>query len=143
MKLISHRGNLTGRNIDEENSPSYILNAVLKGYDVEIDLWYLNDLFYLGHDAPQYVISYDWLYALKDKLWVHCKNIESLIELVGTKIHYFWHETDTVALTSNGIIWAYPGTQPIKNSIAVSPEMYFDDISQCSGVCSDEIINYI
>ena len=60
MKLIAHRGNITGRNPDEENSPDYISQAIQKGYDVEVDVW-LMDGIYLGHDKPQYETSIDFL----------------------------------------------------------------------------------
>ncbi len=56
--------------------------------------------------------------------------------------NYFWHETDTVTLTSKSYIWAYPGKQPITNSIAVLPEIYNDNIENCVGVCSDIIEFY-
>jgi hypothetical protein len=54
----------------------------------------------------------------------------------------FWHQKDDVTLTSQGYIWAYPGKQPLKNSIAVLPERNNDDTSQCSGICSDVIEKY-
>ena len=47
-----------------------------------------------------------------------------------------------ITLTSKNYIWAYPGKQPIKNSIAVLPEIYQDNLSECLGVCSDYIENY-
>jgi len=37
---------------------------------------------------------------------------------------------------------AYPGKQPIKDSIAVMPELYNDDLSLCIGICSDYISKY-
>ena len=43
MVLISHRGNLEGKNIELENDPTYIDSAIEKGFDVEIDLWVDND----------------------------------------------------------------------------------------------------
>ena len=55
-------------------------------------------------------------------------------------IHYFWHQKDDITLTSKGYICAYPGKQPIKNSIAVLPELYNDDLGVCKGVCSDNIL---
>jgi hypothetical protein len=58
------------------------------------------------------------------------------------EMHYFWHQDDMVTLTSQGTIWAYPGKQPIKNSIAVMPEIYGDNIIQCLGICSDYIEKY-
>ena len=57
-------------------------------------------------------------------------------------IHYFWHQEDDITLTSQGYIWAYPGKQPIKNSIAVLPEIYKDKVDVCKGICSDKIELY-
>ena len=45
--LISHRGNTNGPNPNMENKPEYVLDAKLKGYDVEIDVWWKEDGFYL------------------------------------------------------------------------------------------------
>jgi len=140
MILISHRGNINGKIPEKENHPDYIQEALNLGYDVEIDVWCIEDKLYLGHDEPQYAINKSFL--CNDRLWVHCKNPEALNKLKFEKINIFYHETDTVTLTSFGYIWAYPGKQPIKNSIAVMPELYLDDISQCIGICSDNIQNY-
>jgi hypothetical protein len=60
----------------------------------------------------------------------------------GYDFNFFWHETDTVTLTSKKYIWAYPTKQPILNSIAVMPELYKDNIIGCIGVCSDYIEKY-
>ena len=54
MRLISHRGNLTGKYPLLENTPVYIREAVDAGYEVEIDVW--GDTkggLYLGHDGPE------------------------------------------------------------------------------------------
>ena len=71
-------------------------------------------------------------------------NIEALefFNRFKSDINYFWHEYDTATLTSKNYIWAYPGKQPIKNSIAVMPEIHKEDINQCVGICSDYIKNY-
>jgi len=144
MILISHRGNLVGSNPQKENSQEYIQEALDKGFDVEIDIWVIDDKIYLGHDNPQYNVEEIWLQLHKKHLWVHCKNIEA-VNYFSSKLklfNYFWHENDTLTLTSKNYIWAYPGKQPIKNSIAVMPEINSDNISQCLGVCSDYIQNY-
>ena len=144
MKLISHRGNLIGPNPEKENSPLYLQEALNKGFDVEIDVWVIEGNFYLGHDKPQYGITLEWLDKRKNELWIHCKNIEAMewFNSLFDTYNYFWHQKDTLTLTSKGYIWAYPGKQPIKTSIAVIPEIYNDDISQCLGICSDYIQNY-
>lgn len=142
MILISHRGNINGRILEAENHPDYINDTIKLGYDVEIDMWWIDGRIYLGHDEPQYEVSDKWLEDRIDKLWVHCKNIELLNWIRSTELHYFWHENDTVTLTSKNYIWAYPGKQPIKGSIAVMPELNNDDVTNCIGICSDFISKY-
>jgi len=143
MIYISHRGNISGRIEEAENKPEYIDNALELGYDVEIDVWMVEGVLLLGHDKPQYGISQHWLNERHSKLWLHCKNIEAMewFNMVSG-FNYFWHEEDTVTLTSKGFIWAYPGKQPINRSIAVMPEIYNDNISECLGICSDNILKY-
>lgn len=148
MILISHRGNINGPVELMENEPDYIDIAINKGFDVEVDVWYIkNDqydrMLFLGHDKPQYGVDFKWFADRIEKLWIHCKNTEA-VEFFATKhgYNFFWHENDTLTLTSNKYIWVYPGMQPISNSIAVMPELYKDSISNCSGVCSDFIKKY-
>lgn len=141
MKFISHRGNIDGINPERENTVEYILEALSLGFDVEIDVWVIDGNIYLGHDNPVIVIENEFLE--NEKLWCHAKNLESLnLMLQNPKIHCFWHENDVVTLTSNNFVWAFPGNQPIKNSIAVLPERYNDNISECYGICSDFVLNY-
>jgi hypothetical protein len=142
MILISHRGNIDGKKPHLENQPQYIDEAIDLGYDVEIDLWFIDGRVYLGHDEPQYEVDDSWLGERTDKLWVHCKNVESLNWIRSTILHYFWHEEDTLTLTSENYIWVYPGKQPIIGSIAVMPERCNDDVSKCIGICSDYIKKY-
>lgn len=142
MVLISHRGNINGRFESYENEPAYIDHAIEFGYDVEIDLWMNDGVLYLGHDAIQYGITLNWLEERKSKLWIHCKNVDVIEYLSNKDLHYFWHEEDTLTLTSKGYMWVYPGKQPVIGSIAVMPEIHNDDISKCYGVCSDYIQKY-
>ncbi len=98
---------------------------------------------YLGHDEPQYGVTQHWLNERYEHLWVHCKNVEAMewFNAIGG-FNYFWHEEDMVTLTSMGVIWAYPGKQPIKGSIAVMPEIHNDNLDACVGICSDYINDY-
>ena len=144
MILISHRGNINGANPDAENKPDYIDAAIKLGYNVEIDVWMTSNEIFLGHDRPQYKIDAEWLNVRSDKLWVHCKNVIALelLNQLKSNINYFWHQKDTATLTSKRYVWAFPGKQPIKNSIAVMPEIHNEDINQCIGVCSNYINRY-
>lgn len=150
MKLISHRGNINGPNPLEENSPDYIERAINLGYDVEVDIRYEPNVdgLYLGHDDCQYVINWLWLSKYKDKLWIHCKNIEALYEFSfeSSGYHYFWHQEDDYTLTSKNYIWTYPGKKVTQNSVIVMPEWNikndnFEKIKEinCFGICSDYI----
>jgi len=144
MILIAHRGNINGPIPTLENKETYLDTAISKGYEVEVDVWVKDNLIFMGHDEPQYVIDLKWFEDRLRKLWIHCKNIEAILFFKELKkpFNYFWHENDTITLTSNGFIWAYPGKQPIKNSIAVMPEINDDDLISCLGVCSDYVSKY-
>ena len=113
MIYISHRGNTNGKDPSMENNPDYILDAIQKGFDVEVDLWIINKKIFLGHDFPQYKLDIKFLYKIADKAWLHCKNLEALYVLHNShprhKLKYFWHEEDKFSLTSNKFIWTYPG----------------------------------
>ena len=128
-----------------ENHPSYIDTALNLGYDVEIDVWVIDGTLHLGHDEPQYGITQNWLNECGENLWIHCKNVEAMewfMAIQFSGFNYFWHEEDTLTLTSKGYMWVYPGKQPIIGSIAVMPEIHNDDVSKCLGICSDVIQNY-
>ena len=149
MILISHRGNINGRVPERENTIDYIQEAIEKGYNVEVDVRFKEGELYLGHDNPQEKVDFSFLSKLP--LWVHAKNIEA-VEAIrawnhyvpkAQQIHYFWHETDHITLTSKNFPWVYPGKKVISNSIAVMPELFPEwDINKVIGVCSDFIHRY-
>ena len=146
-KLISHRGNVNGKIPQNENHPDYIDEAIKLGYDVEIDVWMVDNEFYLGHDEPQYKVIYNWLGTRYQKLWIHCKNVEAIewFNMMGM-FNYFWHENDKYTLTSKGILWVYPGQKLTAKSICVMPEINNLDkyiLNECSGVCSDNISKFL
>lgn len=144
MILIAHRGNTNGIFESFENEPTYIDMAIKKEFDVEIDVWFKDNVLWLGHDKPQYGVDFRWFRDRIGKLWIHCKNVDAInyFKTCGYDFNYFWHETDTITLTSLNYIWAYPNKQPIENSIAVMPEINNDDTTKCIGICSDFIEKY-
>ena len=146
MIFISHRGNLTGKKPEMENKPSYISDALNQGYHCEVDVWFVDNKFILGHDEPKYGFPFVLFRSFYNKLWIHCKNTEAISALNDFPethlLNYFWHQNDDVTLTSKGYIWAYPGKQPIKSSIAVLPELNNGDLTHAIGICSDNIKKY-
>ena len=146
MKLIAHRGNLDGPNKETENNPNQIDKCIELGYDVEIDLRYdeLSKNIWLGHDLPQYPITWDWLNKRYDKLWIHCKDFMVLnkFSFGNNQYNYFWHQEDDFTLTSKGYIWTYPGKETGIRSVLVN--LNGDNIDQeCYGICSDYVNNLI
>lgn len=147
MKIIAHRGNLTGPNSLTENSPEQINLCILKGYDVEIDIWYIDNEFYLGHDKPTYKIPFSYLIERKEKLWIHCKNQDALFKLNSTNLNYFWHQEDDVTLTSHEFIWAYPDKHAkyYRNLVILdfskNIDFGFYDAREVYAVCVDYIGN--
>lgn len=138
---ISHRGNISGQNVERENSPLFIKEALEKGFSVEVDVWNKDGELSLGHDEPKYLIEKEFL--INPMIWVHCKNVEAVESLKYSGVHYFWHQSDDITLTSKSFIWTYPGKSIIPGAIAVLPERHWDwDISKAGGICSDYISNY-
>jgi hypothetical protein len=141
MKLISHRGNIDGINIDTENNPSQIDKVINIGYDVEIDLRFKDNKLFLGHDYLQYEIDIEWLNKRKDKLWVHAKDYDSVTFLKNTNLNWFWHDKDDMTLTSHGFIWSNIGKY-FEGGITVSLE-YIELPDYILGVCTDELNKFI
>ena len=142
MLLISHRGNINGFNKNLENHPEYINTALNQGFNVEIDIWFLNNKWFLGHDNPQYEVEYQFL--KNDKFWIHAKNGDAFHKLLqDPMLNVFWHTTEDWILTSKKYIWTYPNKKLFANSICVLPELGFTgNIKECHGICSDYIIKY-
>lgn len=140
MYRIAHRGNLEGKT-KWENKPEYIEEALKEGFDVEIDVWYIDGKIMLGHDKPEYLVYFDFFG--KTGLWCHAKNYKALEFMLYNNIHCFWHENDIFTLTSKGFIWQYPSEIVYENSIFLMPENFEIEIKNIRGVCSDFIKNYI
>lgn len=138
MILISHRGNINGRRPAMENNPSYVKTTMEKGFNVEIDVWLYEGRLYLGHDHPKYKTSLEFL--KDERLWCHAKSPETLYHLLKNGVHCFYHNRDSVTLTSKGYIWTYPNCPLTPLSISLFPERRDEDVSNCKGVCSDNII---
>ena len=107
MILISHRGNIDGVDDSRENTHSYIQEAIDRGFDVEIDVWYLDNKFWLGHDKGEKEVNIDWILKRKSSLWVHCKNFKALTKLINTELRVFYHKEEDYVVISDKHIWAH------------------------------------
>lgn len=141
MFFIAHRGNINGPKPERENTVSYIMEALMKGYHVEIDVWLVHGKLYLGHDKPEHPTDLKFL-KVSSSLICHAKNPEALEYLLMHNIHCFSHNIDDVVLTSKGWMWTYPGKTLTNKSVAVMPEMAGqkpDNLRGCLAVCSDYV----
>ena len=136
MKLISHRGNTHGPKPDRENSPDYILKTIEAGFDVEVDVWYVNGVWMLGHDGPVHPMGSYILYH--PKLWRHAKNLPALRRMLEAGVHCFWHQDDARTLTSQGYIWTHEGAEYDERSIIYLPAAPVET-PRVYGICSDYV----
>jgi HAD superfamily hydrolase (TIGR01509 family) len=144
MRFIAHRGNTVGKQLDRENEPAYIFEALAQGYDVEVDAWCNDGMWRLGHDEPQYAVDYTFL--LQKGLVVHAKNLGALSVLArDERVHCFSHDVDDVVLSSQRLLWTYPDKPLGENSVAV---MFTGDVSSrlplldrpgVVGICADDV----
>lgn len=149
LKLIAHRANYLGRS-PLENSPKQVDKCIELGFECEVDIRFIDSDFYLGHDYPEFKVDFDWISKRSTKLWIHCKDFESLnffVKISDLEFNFFWHEKDQYTLTNKGYIWAYPGVSVSKNCIAVLPETWLSSQFKITeldyfGICSDFIKNY-
>ena len=139
IKQISHRGNIYGVNKDTENNPHHIQKLLNHTLQVEIDVWYIRNNWFLGHDYPQYQV--DLTFLLSKGLWCHAKNLNSLYYMLKHGVeHCFWHQEDDYTLTSSGFIWTFPNKAINDNCIIVdlNPKWKLKNY-KCWAVCTDFI----
>lgn len=142
--FISHRGNTECIDEERENTPEYIDLAIQKGYEVEIDIWKIEDKLYLGHDEPELEVALEWLADRKKHLWIHTKNRQALEYLteISQSFKFFWHSSEPYILTSNGLIWAHEYEEVDNDSLCIVPLLSLEQVEQSSvrdwfAVCTD------
>ena len=141
MIIIAHRGNINGSAPEFENHPDYVRRALDLGFDAEVDIWYINNQLYTGHNEPQYKINDTFLYT--EGLWCHAKNLDALSYMlahVSPSMNCFWHESDKYTLTSKGYIGTYPGQPTTNGCILVTNGIL--PVVGISGVCTDHPYDY-
>ena len=144
MMFIAHRGNLYGPSL-YENEPRYLTTAIQHDFKVEVDVWCVNGDLWFGHDCPDHRVQQPWLDLYAADCIFHCKNWEAMVAMQNAKQHYFWHQEDEYTLTSEGLVWVYPGRPFPKtpNFIACEPQLDILPI-EClgiHGICSDYVHN--
>ena len=141
MILISHRGNINNILPNRENTKTYIDEAILLGYDVEIDVRFIDGKLFLGHDKPDYEVSLNWLLCRKKSLFIHAKNFNALSFLINEDLRIFYHQTEDHTIINNcNLIWSHNIDEANEKSII--PLLKRKDIlnfngKNIAGICSD------
>lgn len=143
MKIISHRGNIRGIVSEKENRPSYIDCAIQLGFDVEVDLRFINGEFWLGHDIPQYKIEPIWMELRKKNIWFHCKDLQSASELIklNSDFMFFCHIQDDFVIVNGGKLWVHDLSKRLDKNCII-PLLNLDECITYQnydvyGVCTD------
>lgn len=150
--IIAHRGNINGVKKEDENQPFAIDRAISLGLDVEIDVWGMNGMLYLGHDEPSLQIDVNFLLDRATWLWVHAKNSEGLAKLNNYPLNYFFHDKDSHTFTAQGYIWSRPNNYIFcQKEILVLPEKVYGDEEykdselnreDFHGICTDFALDF-
>jgi len=149
LLIICHRGNLNGPSPETENTIESIHQCFEKKFDVEIDVWKIDDKLFLGHDGPMNEITNEFLYEHRNQLWIHCKNIEAAEYCCHHNLRWFGHDVDDyVSVFKSPFIWRHPNSlsKINKKCILVMPELSrlsIEDIKNCYGVCTDYPYHYL
>jgi glycerophosphoryl diester phosphodiesterase len=147
MRFIAHRGNINGINVESENTIEYIISAINQGFDVEIDVRYKSNVFYLGHDESKNVINLSFLRQHSNFLWCHAKDIYTLNELLKYRdINCFFHQNDDCTLTSCQQIWTHVNFDKSLTERTIllkfAKDENFTVPENIFGICSDNVKYY-
>ena len=79
------------------------------------------------------------MYQKRDRIWIHCKNLQSLQFLSSHKeLNIFWHQNDDFVLTRSNHIWTFPKKELSSISIDVMPDDIEASIESCPfAICTD------
>ena len=141
--LISNCGNTNGINLEKQNTIDYVQSAIDENFIVVVDVWKnRNNNLFLGTYEPSYLVDLNFL--KKETIICRAKTLNTFEYLLLNNIHCFMDGKDDFILTSQKLIWTYPGKQIVFNSIINMPEYLLPDISsilplRCKGICSNYI----
>lgn len=142
--IISHLGNIDGRQPEHENKLAYVQKALKAGWHVCVDVVYHCGSFILPYDGG--FSSVPGALLSKQRVWCRAHDPITLDALCNINAHAFLNTTSGLALTSSQFIWTLPGHVLVERSIACFPEEADENwlsFSEPAGLCSNEPARYI
>lgn len=138
---IAHRALVNGPDKRLENDIATIVHRCSNGLYSEIDIWYVNSKWYIGHDSPEEEIALEYL--ISPYLFIHAKNVDAFHELQiisnshGLNLRIFYHTEEHYALTTRGETIIYPGLPEKDGWLYMMPERTKLTLQSSGMICSD------
>lgn len=138
---IAHRALVAGPDHEKENNIQTIHTRCQQGLSSEIDIWFHEEEFWIGHDAPRERVTLEFLTS--EFLWIHAKNGEAFYKLQaisnerGLGLRIFYHTQEHYALTTVGDTIILPGVPDIDGFCYMMPEMDRVIPTVAAKICSD------
>jgi hypothetical protein len=154
MLFISQYGNINHKHYGQENRELYISQAIDSGYTVKIDVWFFDDVPWIGTNSNKQMTSIYFLFKHKLALIIEVKNSNAYQFFLDHKemFHYFIRDNhrNLPVKTSKNVYWCeiLSDEIPKKDQIFVMPEysnIYsIKDLNKYTnsvlyGICSDYI----
>lgn len=142
--IISHLGNLDGRQPDLENTLPYLQTALKKGWHVCAQVFFRHGKFLLPHNAG--LTPVPPAFFSNQKVWCVALDPPTLDALCDINAHTIPATAADVVLTSAQFLWTLPPATLTPRSIAVFPELaestWFGD-NEHAGICTNAPEVYI
>jgi hypothetical protein len=141
---IAHRGLIEGPNPELENSIETLTSRKKAGLHSEIDIWWTEGKFWIGHDFPREPVTLEFLNS--SYFWIHAKHDESFRELQrvsnenGLGLRIFYHTDEDYVLTTTGDTIIYPGLDDCPGWVYMMPEAKSIRPSVSAAICSDYLL---
>lgn len=142
--IISHLGNISGRNPEKENQLKYLQTALDAGWHVCAEVVFTNGAFLLPSAGGfQYAPP---AFFSRQRVWSRCHDADTLDALCNIGAHAFIAGNAELTLTSHQFIWTLPPRELSPRSIAVYPELadanWLLDFEP-AGLCSNEPASFV
>jgi hypothetical protein len=138
---IAHRGLIKGPDPVLENSVDLLQKRKEAGLHSEVDIWWTEGSFWIGHDFPREQVSLEFLTS--PYFWIHAKHDESFRELQcishekGLGLRIFYHTDEDYVLTTLGDTIIFPGLEDCSGWVYMMPESGKVLPNCAAAICSD------
>jgi hypothetical protein len=142
--IISHMGNIDGRQPEKENTLPYVQEALKAGWHVCINVVFRNGAFLLPSARGLYSVPPAML--SKQRVWCRAYDADTADALCNINAHCFILSESFMSFTSSQFIWTMPPHALVSRSIAAFPELAepgWLEKAEPAGLCSNEPSLYI